>query len=35
MFRAVCGTGFEGTIAFEAFSTAVTSELCARGASIW
>jgi D-psicose/D-tagatose/L-ribulose 3-epimerase len=35
MFRALCGVGFDGTIAFEAFSTAVTSELRAGGASIW
>ena len=35
MFCALCGVGFNGTIAFEAFSTAVTSELQAGGASIW
>jgi D-psicose/D-tagatose/L-ribulose 3-epimerase len=35
MFRALCDVGFDGTIAFEAFSTAVTSEQHAGAASIW
>jgi D-psicose/D-tagatose/L-ribulose 3-epimerase len=35
IFRALSGVGFDGTIAFEAFSTAVTSEPRAGAASIW